>query len=592
VGGTLGSPILDFQEEVSTTSASKGMIIEKGVAKTATQGINKPLKREILAAVLRHWNPADTSDLMRFIKDPESGQEWLLYAAHIAFEHVLVLLYLPQTPVTKVRGQTINLARRFSTEIDLSRNFFFHTEETIDLDELPELDAIFDSASDEPVEQNPRNFPVDWFRETELPEAKVNTEDEDTSPEQIAREFTFQQISSEDVVQPDDRRVISHLGSHNIVNEELAKPFEIPDFDPLDGQIIEVVEEIAFSQGSEKSLDNNPELEPDSSSVEFFNTPPANMDLGSFQPVDLLEVHTDKTGLDSMQPVALNVKPEENIENIDEKKLEEPAEKIDPTDFGPNYLKNLNETSVIEEGLQSNPVAITPTAEEEIPSFLLELDSLDDFLKMEMDSRNESNKFDSISSPSEPDEEPKEPINPNQEFEERLEGLPYSPLSQPEDQDQHGVPVEKDFEGSSVSLFNRMKNLQDDGEVVELVTVTAALVPRDESVILTKQIAGTLTRCMEQIAQGFGWKLQNLTIRPTYIQWTVTISPLFSPEDMVSIVRRQSTLQLLHLLKELPPNEEGDDFWSNESMMAIGDIFTPSLQWLNFILRRKMNEIA
>jgi len=142
------------------------------------------------------------------------------------------------------------------------------------------------------------------------------------------------------------------------------------------------------------------------------------------------------------------------------------------------------------------------------------------------------------------------------------------------------------------NLFSRMNQLQNSAPIDGSETITVALIPLQESFILQRQIAAILNQCMTRLSQGFGWVLEDVTIRPTYLQWTVTIPNLFTPEDMTAIVRKQTSQTLFENIPDLQQQTGGDDIWAAESMMASGKDFIPSSHWQNFILRRKNDEIA
>ena len=146
--------------------------------------------------------------------------------------------------------------------------------------------------------------------------------------------------------------------------------------------------------------------------------------------------------------------------------------------------------------------------------------------------------------------------------------------------------------GTNSDLFARMNQLQTATKNEETETITVAFIPWQESFILHRQIASTLNQRMNKLCQAFGWKLENLTIRPTYMQFTVTITNLFSPEDMVGIVRQQTSQALNENLPDLQLPANLEDIWAPENMMAAGKEFVPSNHWQNFINRRKTNEIA
>jgi hypothetical protein len=192
-------------------------------------------------------------------------------------------------------------------------------------------------------------------------------------------------------------------------------------------------------------------------------------------------------------------------------------------------------------------------------------------------------------------------LTPSGQFDSLPDGeLNMENINSEDEQKNHLPDPEKpgtnnsDIENKSPAgdLFLRMNQLQSSTKNVETETVTVALIPRLESFILHKQIAGVLNQCMNQLSQAFGWKLDNIVIRPTYMQFTVTISTLFSPGDMVAIVRKQTNQFLLDNTQGIKPSDASEDIWAPESMMTTGLAFVPSNQWQNFILRRKSNEIA
>jgi hypothetical protein len=148
---------------------------------------------------------------------------------------------------------------------------------------------------------------------------------------------------------------------------------------------------------------------------------------------------------------------------------------------------------------------------------------------------------------------------------------------------------------SSVStgddLYDRMNQLQAAPVEEASETYTIALIPRSDTMFLPRQFSGMLNQTMNRLCLAFNWKLDSLTIRPTYIQWTVTIPVSLSPEDMVTIVRKETTEEL----RKANPNDLaviGEDFWAPRHMSATGKDFAPSIHWQNFILRRKSHEIA
>ncbi len=141
-------------------------------------------------------------------------------------------------------------------------------------------------------------------------------------------------------------------------------------------------------------------------------------------------------------------------------------------------------------------------------------------------------------------------------------------------------------------LYTRMNQLEAAPPVENWETYTVAMIPQSETDILVRQIAGALNQAMYRLCLAFNWNLENLTIRPTYMQWTVSIPIALSPEDMIAIVRKETTQEINKIDTGQTPQRPRDEFWSPESMSVAGKDFSPSIHWQDFILRRKNREIA
>jgi hypothetical protein len=150
-------------------------------------------------------------------------------------------------------------------------------------------------------------------------------------------------------------------------------------------------------------------------------------------------------------------------------------------------------------------------------------------------------------------------------------------------------PVEP--ESSNNDLFARMNELESPADSGGMATYTVALIPAADNLYIQRQNSAILSQTMNRLALAFNWTLESLTIRPTYMQWTLSMSAILPPEDMISIVRKETTAEL----KKANPEDltsVGDDYWFPQTMSATGRDFVPSIHWQDFILRRKTREIA
>ncbi len=138
----------------------------------STPGTTTALQQQVTASVMRFWNPKDSADLMRYVKDLVTGQEWMMYATHAADTTALVLLFLPQTPITKVRSQTLSLAKDVSALMAKTHAAARKPDTGIlEPSEAPRLQEILGETPGESASRViKKEFPVEWFKEVDLPD--------------------------------------------------------------------------------------------------------------------------------------------------------------------------------------------------------------------------------------------------------------------------------------------------------------------------------------------------------------------------------------------------------------------------------------
>jgi len=340
-----------------------------------------------------------------------------------------------------------------------------------------------------------------------------------------------------------------------------------------------------------------------------------------FPSVDLtVEPYVDN-GLDSMQPIPLGRKKENLTSSVNtstEKKLDNPADQHPPVEITqplvrqireePNESipvdKEINPEVSADSGLDQEPElsssgdmeekkAVAPMEEEILDRYLSYVDTAQE--KVEIDSEP----IPETQSQMAPLDKEQAPVNEtiHTGFTEPVI-TPFAAEDTKEDASVEssessvaGVsPLQASLQPPDDNLLSKMNHLEEPDHEVETETYTVAMVPRLESTILHRQLAGILNQTMSRLCLAFNWKLDNLTIRPTYMQWMVTIPVSIAPEDMVNIVKKETTQEIKKSGFVESATEE--EFWASESMSAPGKDFIPSIHWQNFILRRKTHEIA
>jgi DNA-binding response OmpR family regulator len=661
-----------FQSGVKETAASNGLIVQNGMVIASTPGTSTALQQQVTASVMRFWNPKDSADLMRYVKDLVTGQEWMMYATHAADNTVLVLLFVPQTPVTKVRSQTLALAKVVSPL--MARPKIIPGKPgtgTLDSSEPPRLHEILGETTSEAAPRIiNKEFPVEWFKEADLPDFSQTKTPENLDRFSLSenlddRSFDGVKETKASEFEPDQDADFKAFESSFLKGTGVEKiPADIKPVENFDFFTTPLEDESSVGATSADSYpsDNIPtqivseaitEVHPPEGSVNTGEEPekPAfmglaepvsevkatpsetndyftmgssagaaggDLDLGIFEELYLHTQSTGKSDLDDMQPISLDVKtPDSTSVSLAD---------VDNTDM---VNQSINETPSTRPEEVTAPIAATlpvdnlpsDSIDEEFvvierePLFNLPAETMED-KPVVPDSHAEmldesSNKipaavelpdFDFFTG-SKLSDQPGEELNLPQDisFKEHTiqpEEIPAvaEEITAP-DHIPPNVSVLEDSipvvaAGSDQDLYSRMNQLEDAPPVENCETYTVALIPYSEADILVRQIAGTLNQAMSRLCLAFNWKLDNLTIRPTYMQWTVSIPTALSPEDMIGIVRKETTQEINKIEPEQSTQPTREDFWAPESMSAVGKDFVPSIRWQNFILRRKIQEIA
>jgi REP element-mobilizing transposase RayT len=108
---------------------------------------------------------------------------------------------------------------------------------------------------------------------------------------------------------------------------------------------------------------------------------------------------------------------------------------------------------------------------------------------------------------------------------------------------------------------------------------TSVLVPRQPQHFLTGPYASQLSDWMPQICTAFGWRLDSLSIRPDYMQWTVQVNPTISPGNVVRIIRQYTSQRLITQFSQSRLGNSSGDFWASGYLIVSG-MQSPSPQLL------------
>jgi len=94
------------------------------------------------------------------------------------------------------------------------------------------------------------------------------------------------------------------------------------------------------------------------------------------------------------------------------------------------------------------------------------------------------------------------------------------------------------------------------------LTYACVLIPRFPEHHLTGDIAQRLTDWITHLCVAFGWRLEQLSIRPDYIQWLVNVPPNTSPGYLMRTIREHTSRRMFVEFPVMEQDNPSGDFWA------------------------------
>lgn len=525
--------------------------------------LNEKAAQELIDIVFRYWTNAEKTDLMRFVRLAEEKKDFLIYATPVIGELALILVYDTASPLSLVRPQTKSMAQSLVNVPPED----YQMEQAAATDQAPAAVSI---------EQPAPGPAVDWS----LTEIKEPSPDETSVP-----------VISEAETQPleDDLFYNRMYSSFSSQENTAASP---PPYDE--------VPEISDKQPGSTTMDEPAEV---SNAFQFLaglahNEEEENMEggvinlsalLGSVPPPDPESSERPKPLFSTdwfpersaSSPIptlsgGLNGGPSENNTTFsiwdhpaggDEANAEVQGSTADnlpdhpaaqeenrwindlPPKKKPARTAPLDPQTMPRDSLPSEPAL---PVDYTLPANDSPLDIEEaDFLKAV------SGRPASLEVKTEP------PVTPPG-VPAAMEPLPTSSLvEQPTD------PVE-DTHPHLVSTITSLGQLEPSSPALSLLNYTCVLVPRLPQHYLTGELADRMTAWVQQLCLAFGWRLEGISIRPEYLQWTVQVAPAISPGNLVRIVRQRTSLHIFGHYPHLAEQNPSGDFWANGYLIVSG----------------------
>ena len=130
-----------------------------------------------------------------------------------------------------------------------------------------------------------------------------------------------------------------------------------------------------------------------------------------------------------------------------------------------------------------------------------------------------------------------------------------------------------------LSTVSHISQLEPVSPALSLLNYTCVLIPRMPQHYLTGELADRLAQWVQQFCLAFGWRLEGISIRPDYLQWTVQVPPSVSPGNLIRIIRQRTSSSIFGAYQHLKEQNPSGDFWAVGYLIVSGSQ-PPSAQLL------------
>ncbi len=99
---------------------------------------------------------------------------------------------------------------------------------------------------------------------------------------------------------------------------------------------------------------------------------------------------------------------------------------------------------------------------------------------------------------------------------------------------------------------------------------TCLLIPRFNTHYLTGDLAQRLPVWLQQICISFGWRLEQITVKPEYFQWILRVPPATSTAYVMRTIRRQTSILIFDDFPRFKHENVSKDFWAPGYLIYFG----------------------
>jgi REP element-mobilizing transposase RayT len=136
---------------------------------------------------------------------------------------------------------------------------------------------------------------------------------------------------------------------------------------------------------------------------------------------------------------------------------------------------------------------------------------------------------------------------------------------------------------SSEKIDHVMYSLSSDEPDFHGLYYACLLVPRFKSDRLVGDLASLLMSALPSMFLTFGWRLENVNVNDSYLQWLTNIPPTVAPSKHIKTIRVQTSTLIFRNFSFLTRNSSVRDFWAPGYLLGSGRQLLPSGEIEEFI---------
>jgi DNA-binding response OmpR family regulator/REP element-mobilizing transposase RayT len=122
------------------------------------------------------------------------------------------------------------------------------------------------------------------------------------------------------------------------------------------------------------------------------------------------------------------------------------------------------------------------------------------------------------------------------------------------------------------------------------LTYSCVLIPRLPEHYLTGDLASRVSEWVTQLCLAFGWRLEQLSVRPEVLQWMVNVPPQTSPGYLMRIIRQHTSRRLFVEFPRYAESNPSGDFWAPGYLIMSGPQAPPPKLVKDFIKETRVRQ--